>query len=162
MPVPMTPYAVGTVDRRGRIISGVGDVYELEVRTADGELRRRIRRGVEPSPVPPWLADSVQARIARFVDDLGGGTPENYELPKTRPAFTGLLSDDLGCLWVARDGDQAKLPTRYDVFDPDDRYVVSLTLPPLRLMQVGRDFIAGITYDDLGVERAVILPLTRG
>ncbi len=160
--IPRTPFASGAVDQGGRIVSGVGDTYELDVRTAEGVLIRSIRRDIEPGPAPGWLADTVRIRIASMIEDMGGGTPEDYDLPRTLPAYSRVMIDDLDYLWVARNGDQGRLPTRFDIFDPEGRFEGTLELPELRLMHLGRDFLAGIAYDELGVERAVILPLERG
>lgn len=160
--IPRTPFASGAVDRGGRIVSGVGDIYELDVRTAEGVLIRRIRRDIEPEPAPRWLADTVRIRIASMIENLGGGMPEDYDLPETLPAYSRVMVDDLDYLWVARNGDQGRLPTRFDIFDPEGQFEGTLEVPELRLMHLGPDFIAGIAYDELGVERAVILSLDRG
>lgn len=161
LPVPHTAFASGAVAPSGWIVSGVGTSYELEVRAADGSLQRRIRREIEPTPRPAWLADTTEARIAEFIDELGGGRPEDYELPEHLPAFTHIAVDDLDHIWVGRDGDQSRLPTTFDVFGPAGRFMGQVELPPLRLMHIGRDFIAGISYDELDVERAVVLSLMR-
>lgn len=161
LPVPMTPVAATAVDRSGRIIAGFGDDYKIDVLDASGTLLRRMTREVKQVSTPPWLVDSVTARVDRLKEMAGGGDIDRYELPEHRPAFTSILVDDFDHWWVARDGDRVTLPTRYDIFDPDGRYLGELSLPAMKIMQIGPDFVAGVTQDDLDVERLIMLPLRR-
>lgn len=126
---------------------GVGDVYELELRDARGRLLRRIRRQVPPTPRPRALTDTIRTRLDALAQRMGGGAWEEYELPEHLPYFAHVMVDDLDNWWIARNGDENnRLP---------------LKLPPMRVMQIGPDFVAGVTIDELGVQRVVILPLSR-
>lgn len=106
-------------------------------------------------PIIRWTVDAPRLVLGR-ID--GGG---DDVLPGHLPAFTHIFIDDLDHLWVGRDGDRSRHPATFDILDPDGWFLGRLELPRLRLMQIGPDFVAGVAANDLGVERAVILPLGR-
>lgn len=159
--MPMTPIASAGVDRIGRIISGFGSQYRIDVLDPSGTLLSRVTREVDPEVTPAWLADSVAARIERLRDIVGGGVADSYDLPEFRPQYTRIFVDDVDHWWVARDGDHVSPATHYDIYGPEGVYLGELQLPPIKLMQVGLDFVAGVVIDELGIERAVVLPLVR-
>jgi hypothetical protein len=49
----------------------------------------------------------------------------------------------------------------YDVYDPEGVYLGTVDVPPILIMSIGADFIAGKETDALGVDYAVVLPLDR-
>jgi hypothetical protein len=82
-------------------------------------------------------------------------------LPKhtTLPAFSGLMIDASGNLWV-RDVEPR---TSWQVFGADGVLVAKLTLPEgFEIMDVGDDWILGTITDELGVERVRKYAIRKG
>jgi hypothetical protein len=57
--------------------------------------------------------------------------------------------------------DFGEQPTSYDINDPDGRFLGAVPVPPIRILQIGDDFIAGVASDDFDVETVVVLPLFK-
>lgn len=159
-PVPFSHAASISVGRGGTLVGGSGDAYTLaEIGPGDDTLRI-LRREVTPEPLPAWARDSATARAQWLREMAGGGEISDYVLPDRLPAYTRVLVDDEGAIWVERGAEPAPVVT-YDVFDADGVYLGEVRLPRLRLFQIGEAFVAGVSRDELGVERVEVLPLRR-
>lgn len=90
----------------------------------------------------------------------GGGEISDYVLSDQLPAYSRVLVDDEGAIWVERGAELAPVVT-YDVFDTDGAFLGEVGLPRLRLFQIGEAFVAGVSQDEVGVERVEVLRLRR-
>ena len=90
----------------------------------------------------------------------GASTP----LAETFPAFSRILSDAAGNLWVREydfPGEERSAPL-WTVFDPDGRVLGFIETPEgLRIGQFGEDYILGHDRDELDVEYVQLWPLER-
>jgi sugar lactone lactonase YvrE len=103
----------------------------------------------------------MNERAREFVT---GGRVDEFDFPSRRPAFTHMVTDADGNWWVgAADGwPGTPNPTAWDVFDPDGRFLGTVTLPePLRVLEIGDDFVAGVAFDALDVPYAVVRDLIK-
>ena len=144
------------------------DTHEIRVYTPDGQLRRIIR--VLQDLIPVTDADverEKQRRLERATSESDRRDIERLfrELPqpKTMPAYSDIVIDDLDNLWV---GDYAPYPLRiqnfaaprtavtgWTVFDDTGRLLGRVTMPEgLRPLHIGNDFVLGSWSDDLDVE----------
>lgn len=79
------------------------------------------------------------------------------------PAYTDLLADPRGYVWVERfvapwESDQRA----WGVFDPDGVFLGHLQVPPgLAVTDVTADHVVGVAHDDLGVPRIRVYRLER-
>jgi len=162
MPVPFSPALQLAVDPAGNIIAGLGEEYRVAVVTAAGDTTRLVSREVEERPLPTWIDDTVQARIQWLREWAGGGEVDAFDLPRHQPHFTRLVVDALGYWWVGREGNPRVSSGEYDVFAPGGEYLGTVHVPRMPIYEIGEDFIAGVLTDSLGVDRAVVLGLTRG
>lgn len=157
------PYAARpstTVGPDGVIHTTAGDRYEIVQLSSQGDTLRVIRREV----VPPALTEEERANALsvirdRYRDATGAEPRALPDLPTRKPAIMALHADAAGRLWVltptARGAD-------WDVFDPEGQYLGAADLPPMASMAVGRDRVAGVIRDDMGVPKVRVVPLTRG
>lgn len=179
-PHPQAMWAV----RGDRFFYGDAKRFEILVYRADGTLDRIIRvageapryprEDVLPPPTrPPGMEDTPETRammeaVARFHREVA--------LPDSFPAFSDLLVDTEGNLWVreylprTRWGSDG--PPRWFVFDPEGHLTHALRSVPGMLRsfrpytqltpQIGADHVLGSTEDELGVERLVLYRLRKG
>ncbi len=165
--VPFAAQPFVAVDAAGRVASGIGDAYRIEVRDAGGSLRRVITREMTGGAIPTREWRAAEEELRRRAEQMfPGARLSEVERPDRYPVIARLLADDRGHWWVGRyreeedPGDPATgLPTEYDVLDPDGRFLGTVELPPLRLFRIRDDLVAGVEVDAFGVERVVLLPL---
>jgi streptogramin lyase len=156
-PVPYTPDLVWTLDAEGRVWSGVSDRYRLRLHDAEGDTLRVVERAARPVEVTGAERDSVPAQLKWFTDQ--GGRVDLSRVPKHKPAFVSVRTDDLGWLWVRPSLPAAERSAAFDVFDPEGRYQGRLALPVAhedRMPLVIRgDRIYAVVLSDAGVPQVV-------
>lgn len=150
---------------------GDNETYEISLYSPSGELTRRVRNmrpnrvvtsedlaGVRAKLVGNALTPEQQSEWAKDFDEA--------DHAETFPAFSALFIDRLGCLWVRQHPPvevDADTPVGWDIYDPDGIFLGELSLPAsLRLHDAGEDYVLGVKYDEMGVERVQLYPLTRG
>ena len=148
------------------IIIGSNDVYEIRAYTTDRALARIVRREhAVRSPtraehdvhLAERYADRTQQERARVPAEL-----EDMPLLEAFPAFSRVMTDALGYLWV----EDYRLPGEpapaWTVFDPEGRVQGLMEIPPdLSVFEIGADYILGRVSDDLGIERVQLWSLDR-
>jgi hypothetical protein len=132
------------------VVGGVSDVYRFEIRHIDGRVIR-VERAYEPVPVAPeearWHRD---AATANMVNMFPGWVWNGPDIPPHKPAFSLLLPDADGRIWVVRPGPGVRQEGgvedpftdhgwfrnplwvdtyMMDVFDRDGRFLGSVDLP---------------------------------
>ncbi|WP_425153768.1 6-bladed beta-propeller [Candidatus Palauibacter sp.] len=160
MPHPFGRGTLGAV--WGEFVAiGVQDSYEIKAFGMDGSLVRVVRR--EGDPESPNQADLDQY-YARFYADLPDDERTNalnsvrdMPLVESWPAFSEILSDRAGHLWV-----RGYRTAAWTVFDPEGRVQGLIETPPgLRIFEIGEDYLLGWVYDELGVEYVQLWSLSR-
>lgn len=169
LPVPFSPRPFAAVGPEGRVGWGTGGEYRIGVAGVSGDTLRWFGRAVEPEPVRPAEREAAVADLRERVEELvGDARIGEVEVPSHRPAASRLAVDAAGRWWVGRwrgerspDDPTAHLPAGYDVFDPEGRFLGTVETPPILITWIGEDRVAGIETDELGVDRAVVLPILR-
>ncbi|MXW18429.1 MAG: hypothetical protein F4123_08315 [Gemmatimonadetes bacterium] len=154
--------------------------YEIRVLQADGTLTRIVRR--EHTPVQPTEPDRAvfvveqMAYLGTFVNAAGDRMPVSYReehfrpslesrpLAEHFPAFSTVLADEAGYLWVREyDLPREERPAPlWTVFDPEGRVLGFVETPAgLDILQIGEDFILGRVKDEFEVEYVQVWPLER-
>lgn len=126
-PIPFSPELVWTLDAEGRVWSGVSDRYRLRLHEPSGDTVRVVERAAAPVPVDASERDSLPARLKWFTDQ--GGRIDLSRVPRHKPAFTSVMVDDQGWLWVRPALPAAERNAAFDVFDPEGRYQGRVALP---------------------------------
>lgn len=142
-----------------RAVIGSSDERAFELVGRDGTVERIARVGGPLDPVPDGafdryveetLATSEGDDLRRMWADLFAGMPRH----DTYPAFEALRADSEGRIWMADyrgPGEEVRLWT---VFRPDGWMLGRVRTPDgLRLLEIGDDYIIGVSRDELEVER---------
>ena len=147
---------------------GDNDRYEISVFSPDGTLLHVVRlEGAERVVSREAIDDYIAIRIPKKTDLPREMLERDLRALITRgtmPAFDALLSDEDGYLWV-RDFDY-RLPAdreeRWNIFDPNGRYLGSLTMPrAFTLMTIGPKYIAGVSRSSGGAETVRVYELKK-
>ena len=149
-------------------VIGRTETYEIRTFRSDGSLHGIVRR--EHQPRRPTQADQDNYFRERFAD-----LPEderttrikiaaNVPMVETFPAYSDIVGDALGYLWVA----EFKRPDEdYDgkvwtVFDPDGQALGFVETPAdVDIVEIGADYILGRMTDALDIETIQMWSLTR-
>ncbi len=156
------------------VVAGHTSRYEIRAFRDDGTLARIVRREhVLREPTEDDRKPYIDEQLAMYatIPDL---PPEMVEqarkllestpLAETFPAFSRVLSDAAGNLWVREyDFPREERPAPlWTVFDPDGRVLGFIETPEgLRIGQIGENYILGHYRDELEVEYVQLWPLER-
>ena len=160
------------------VVAGPNKPYEIRAFRTDGALARIVR--LEHEPRSPTEADRQI-----YVDGVTGGSYieprtgspipvelldlrrqffESVPLAEHFPAFSAVLGDDTGHLWVREydyPQEEGTAPL-WTVFDPNGRVLGYVETPEgLRIQRIGEDHVMGRIEDELGVEYVQVWPLER-
>ena len=161
--VPRHPFARNTVGAAWGEFVAIGDqaTYEIKAFAADGTLVRIVRRDGDLEI--PTQADQDSYWEQQYADQPPDTRAESLRrvrdmpLVDAYPAFSGILSDRLGHLWV-----QEYRSSVWTVFDREGRVQGLVEVPSdLRIFEIGRDYILGRSSDVLGVEYVQVWALDR-
>lgn len=167
--VTSVPFARSTylAVHRDAVVVATNDTYEIRLFDSTGQLRRVVRRRGEPVPVTP--AD-IDAYREQQLENAAGPNSQfrtlierqlaDAEYPQTMPAYTSVLPDAAGRLWV-RESTHLGEPPRWAVYDRDGALMAELTVPErFRPMDIGEDYVLGLMRDELDLERVLLYRLT--
>jgi hypothetical protein len=144
--------------------------YEVRVYDLTGGLMLLIRRSHVPQPVTAADVRALrEARLARARDAaarqrLQRALERNPAPPETMPAYaTDLRLDVAGNLWLREYAAPGHEPALWDVFDEAGILLGTVAMPPgLTLMDVGADYVLGLTTDENGVQYVQLHALQKG
>ena len=165
-PHPFGRATVGAV--WGELVAiGVQDSYEIKAYRTDGSLARIVRRaGDLESPTRADLEAYFARRYANRPDDERiSALAEVKDMPlvESFPAFSVILSDLAGNLWVQEYQMPGEEAVVWTVFDPGGRIRGLIETPAdLEVFKIGEDYILGRVRDELGVEYVQLWSLSRG
>lgn len=147
----------------GALFVGWGDHFQVDHRSADGELTRLIRLCEDTEPADPEeLERGVEERLADLDPDDERREREALEgipLPDTEPAHLEMLVDHAGRLWV-RDFTPPWEEQIWRIFDRTGRWLGSATTPGReRVHDVGTDRLLTVGETELGVETVRVYPI---
>lgn len=166
-PVPFSPHFLGTiVDDAVYHTDGLEPV--LRVTTAEGEPAPPLSL-----PLEPMGTEAAWSSLEATVDSASAARlRELPDLPAldSVPVISELISDDRGRMWMKRyepAADSHWLGRRrtggsWMVMEPGGDPVTLVSMPDgFRLMDVRGDRVAGVSRDELGVERVEVRRLDR-
>jgi hypothetical protein len=150
---PFLPSAIITALPDG-FLMGDGRTFEIAEYSANGRLRRIIRRDVD--------LRFTQEDAANYRDgEMAGRTGEALDavklrletviFPKTMPAFQRILVDPAGRIWAQDHIRAPHIPLQWTVFDRDGRMLGIVRVPVgFRVFEIGRDYMLGRLRDANG------------
>ena len=152
--------------RSGHILRGSSDAMQVEELDLSGNLVRILR-------IPDYPLDLGDALIAAERDFLlDGFTPghplrapfEAAPVSDTRPAFTDILVDPSGAVWLElhRGRTEQDQPEKWLVLDADGTWLGTVEMPDrFRVAQITIDAVLGVREDALDIQHPQLLRLTR-
>jgi hypothetical protein len=173
--VPFSPQTHWTLSPSGAVIGGISDDYTFEIRYPDGRITR-VEKTWSPVPVQSdeaaWYRRSSTANMRNTQPDWTWTGPD---IPANKPAFSSLVADRSGRIWVQRPGPGRHVDeecnedpepgepfgtacwtseSTWEVFDEEGRFLGGADLPD-GLQTYVPPFIEDDTYlaayiDDLG------------
>lgn len=164
-PAPFTPRPAHGVSGRCLYVTG-GDRGEILVFDSRGEAVRTIRTPLEPrrpseADWESWLA----VFLARVPDDREAEfRAVMADLPRMSrlPALSDVVVDALGFIWAQVYAPPFGDSSRWIVHTPAGFAVGSVVTPePMKVFEIGTDYVLGRRIGDMGVEEVVAYPLDR-
>jgi hypothetical protein len=150
-----------------RLFLSESDRFEIQVRHQSGELLRLIRMLEEPRAVTPEHHQTyVEEAVAGASSEDRGRrlrrVLEEQPYPETFPAHDRLVVDGMGYLWVLEYAIPGEREPAWLVFDSDGHLETRLRTPRgLEILEIGSDYILGVSEDDLDVEFVQLFALKR-
>ena len=168
-PVPFGLVTVAAL-RGDTTLLGTGASFEIASFGPEGAPTGLLRAAISRTAVTPEDAEEfTQAAITRLktgtktlktsLDSSLVRSLEKAPFPALKPAFSRLLVDRTGALWVLMPG----AGNAWTVFAPDGTWLGTVTTPEgLRVDEIGTDYVLGVWRQRHGQERVRSYPLTRG
>jgi hypothetical protein len=119
--VPFAPYLVWRYDPAGFLRSAVTDRYRIFRHDPAGDTTQIIDLPFRPLPVSAEERDEAIEGLEWFTKQ--GGKLDLSRIPRTKPAFQYFFTDSDGYLWVVPATTTAEKGRRFDLFDPEGRYL---------------------------------------
>ncbi len=148
------------------ILRGSSDMMQLEQLDLSGNLVRILR-------IPDYPLDLSDAQIASerdlLLDRLTPGNPlrapfEAAPASETRPAFTDILIDPAGAVWLRlhRAESEHDQPQEWLVLEADGTWLGTVVIPDrFSVSDITMDAVLGVWADELDVQHPQVLRLTR-
>ena len=156
----------------GLIYTGATDHMQVEVLSPQGDTLRILRIPDFPLALTPEQVETE--RQARLDFELPSGVEslpppyveavEALPSPETRPAYTDLLVDATGAVWLRLDRGtgEADGSAHWLVLDSGGTWLGSVEMPErFRLMEIGGDEVLGVRTDELDVAHPQVRRLRR-
>lgn len=170
-PTPSGPY-LGLRLQRNAVISVLPDGVVYGGQDAAGliELDGALERvGVtttvtRPEPVTEEVKQAYQAMMDAGDDKPpeGIGTSSVDEYPDSMPAFGAVLAGRDGRLWVEDPVRPGRQPLAWTAYE-DGETVARVEIPPRFFpFEFGRDWVLGVSYDELAVEQVELRRFVPG
>lgn len=152
---------------------GLGTSYEVGEYTLNGGLVRLIRRSFSPDPVTGELKRRFREGYIRLIErEEGDVSPEQLDemlpyvndadYPDRLPAYSDMIVDELGNLWVENYRIFTDPTSTWTVFGRDGRWVTTVRTPEgLRLSEIGADYVLGLAPDEMGAGRVRLYRLVK-
>jgi hypothetical protein len=148
----------------------IGEQERGEVRCYDpGGSEIVVRWAEEPVQVEPggaavaaWRDSMMELYARKFTREDARRMLSQVPAPTAYPPYTDLVLDHRGRLWVktGRTAATAKADA-YLVFSPTGEALGTASVPPIRILEIGDDYLAGVSRDGYGVQYLEVFGITR-
>ncbi len=151
-----------------RVIWGDTGIPEIRIHAPTGELQAILRWTAPRIPVTPDLIAKVRdASLALVAGDSVAQkeVEERFAIAPVAtevPAFSNILADADGAIWVAEYPILPSDSTRFRIFDQLGQMLGTVALGPMHsVLEVGRDRILAVWRDADGVEQVRVYRLRK-
>ena len=130
--------------------------------------RTLLRWASRPAPltedeIAAWKEETVQLYDLKLSRDQVLGMLDQVPVSGVRPAYSQILLDQMGYLWVER-GPAAGEPlnsVEFLVFDPGGAWLGMVTLPAIRVLEIGNEYVLGVYQDEFEVQYLHVYGVNR-
>ncbi len=152
------------------LVVGTSDDMSLQLLSLDGDLREIIRvPGVDLAVTDADMKAFVDARLARMPPDENARKQamdwfDGLPKPEKKAAYSRVMVDEDGDLWVAEAPVRTLAPARWTVFSPDGRLLGDVAVPSdrlFRVLDVGSTKLLGLWMDSLDVENVGVYAIEK-
>jgi hypothetical protein len=146
---------------------GSNEAYRIDLHDLTGVLHTSVRvTGLERALAPAEVERALNHQIERCRDvECEAAWPDAFApelLPALRPAFSALMVDALGQLWVAEFEPEPVPVSGWHVFSPEGELLGRVATPlGLEVHEIGADYLLGVELDELEVSFVRRYPLAR-
>lgn len=119
--IPFAPRLLWRYDPRGFIRSGVSGRYRIVRQNTPGDTVQIVDLPFRPLPVTEEERAEAIEHLEWFTNE--GGKYDASRIPRTQPVFQNFFTDPDGYLWVQPATTTAERGRRFDLFDPEGRYL---------------------------------------
>lgn len=147
---------------------GSQDSYEVQEYGIDGGLRRVIRLDREPARVTAAQLEAfIAAEMAEAEDETQAREIrqryEDFPVPDFHPAYSALIANPEGFLFVQGPEIPDNNSVALDVFDHEGRLVGALSVPDgiEEILEIGSGHLLGLHRDEFDVEYVRLYELSR-
>lgn len=146
---------------------GTGDALEIQVLGIDGRLRRKVRIPTTRVPIDNVdLEHLAESQGALLSSDRQRIYLRNHLMtahrPKLKPAFSRLLVDPSGSVWLSPTLDSQFPREPWTIIDSDGSFLGTLVMPDgLEILEIGHDYVLGRWRDESNVEYIRVYSLSR-
>lgn len=149
----------------------IGEQEGAEVRCFGRDGSTTVVRWQAP-PIPvrtderemvAWRNTTLELYGQKLSADDARRLVSQIPVPAERPPYSGLVLDGEGNLWVERGpivegGSDA---TEYLVFDLAGRLLGPISIPPVRILEIGADYVIGVHQDALEIQTLQVFDLLK-
>jgi hypothetical protein len=146
---------------------GTGDELAFDLYSPDGvHLRSTRALGFDLTLAREDLDAFRADMLSAVTDEAARPTVERYlrdvAKPQQKPAYTRLVVDPAGNVWLGPYQTQFRAFGPWRVFDPAGHYLGEVMVPEgLRVLDIGADYVLGRWRDDVGVESIRMYEVAR-
>ncbi len=148
----------------------VGDQEGPEILCIDPDGSRLILRWtserlpVTRGDVEAWQAANVLLLGEKVAEDEILRMLEPVPVPEYRPHYSQIALDKAGNLWVALGPSREAGSDLVDhlVFDPAGGLLGPVSIPAIRILEIGDNYLLGIRLDELGIEYLQMFEIRKG
>jgi hypothetical protein len=166
IPIPFAERATWTASG-DEVVVGHGGSFELEVFGRSGRLQQVVRWHASRPPLSRLnrdeFAESLEAFFEQHPDEREYWPPvARIPLPEAKAAYTRVLSDSEGTIWVQQSGRWPGRSQAWWVFDASGRWLGAVGMPVgLRVLAIDDEFVIGVFRDEFDVEHVRLHRLTK-
>ncbi len=153
--------------RPPKICIGEQEGPEIVCFESDGG-RTLMRWTIEPptltdAEVAQWREEMVQEYDLKLSRDQVLEVLDQVPIPPRRPPYSQIILDAGGHLWaeLGPATGNRRGSTDFLVFDLRGVLLGTVALPPMRVLEIGPDYVLGVLVDELGIEYVRVHELDR-
>jgi len=113
--------------------------------------------------VVAWREAALDVYGQKLSPDEAHRLVSQIPVPTTRPEYSGILLDRDGNLWVTRgpSGSGESRVIEHLVFDPAGAFLGAVSMPPVRVLEIGPDHVLGVHQDELEVQYVQVFEIVK-